>query len=71
MPSARRHVFLDNVRTVPAVLEQLRRVERRAAAFGCAVAIGHPFPETAGAIARWLRTAGDRFELVYVSRLLS
>ncbi|MBI9083030.1 MAG: divergent polysaccharide deacetylase family protein [Desulfobacterales bacterium] len=70
MPSARRHVFLDNVRQVRAVTTQLRRLERRALAFGSAVAIGHPFPETAAAISLWLKQVAGRVDLVYVSRLL-
>ena len=71
MPSARRHVFLDNVRTIRAVTAQLRRLEQRAATFGSAVAIGHPFPETAAAISGWFKQAAGRVDLVYVSRLLS
>ena len=70
MPAARRHVFLDNVRQVPAVLRQLRRLELRAMRLGSAVAIGHPFPETAAALTLWLEKAAERVEMVYVSRLL-
>ena len=70
MPSARRHVFLDNVRQVRAITRQLHRLENRARAAGSAVAIGHPFPETAAAISLWLKKVAGRVELVHVSRLL-
>jgi hypothetical protein len=72
LPVARRNVFLDNVRSEAAVLSQLQRLAGQALRQGCAVGIGHPFPETAAAIARFVQPAAAvGIEPVYVSLLLS
>ncbi|MGD8367716.1 MAG: divergent polysaccharide deacetylase family protein [Desulfobacterales bacterium] len=72
LPVARRNVFLDNVRSEAAVLAQLQRLAGQAIRRGCAVGIGHPFPETAAAIARFIQPAAAAgIEPVYVSLLLS
>jgi polysaccharide deacetylase 2 family uncharacterized protein YibQ len=72
LPFARRHVFLDNVRSEAAVYLQLQRLAGKALRRGCAVGIGHPFPETAAAIRRFIQPAsGAGIEPVYVSSLLS
>jgi uncharacterized protein len=72
LPSAQRHVFLDNRRTVGAVLTQLGHVERRAVIHGAAVAIGHPFPETAQALKIWSgRLPASGIDLIHVSKLLN
>jgi len=72
LPAAQRHVFLDNRRTVDAVTAQLVRLERRAVIHGTAVAIGHPFPETARALKIWSRQLpASGIELVHVSTLLN
>jgi polysaccharide deacetylase 2 family uncharacterized protein YibQ len=54
MPAAERDFFLDNVMEEPAILRQLYRLSRCSMKFGQAVAIGHPFPETARAIQTFL-----------------
>ena len=50
--TAARDVFLDNAVDEPAIEAQLRDAEKVALAHGQAIAIGHPFPETAKALAR-------------------
>lgn len=46
IPSARRDVFLDNVRTQEAIHLQFNTLIRLAHQRGQAIAIGHPYPET-------------------------
>lgn len=46
IPVARRHVFLDHVRTEEAMEREYARLLRLARAQGVAVAIAHPHPET-------------------------
>lgn len=72
LPAARRNVFLDNVRSEAAICGQLRRLAQKALHGGCAVGIGHPYPETAAAIARFIEpSAAAGIEPVYVSALLA
>jgi polysaccharide deacetylase 2 family uncharacterized protein YibQ len=62
--TAARDVFLDNEVDEPAIEVQLRDAERVALARGEAIAIGHPFPETAQAIAKLIpemKAAGIEF----------
>ena len=53
--TARRNVFLDNRQEVSAVLYQLSHLKTIARKYGCAIGIGHPFPETAHAIGYFIR----------------
>ena len=53
MPSAARNFFVDFRQEKPAVIRQLRRLVRHAIRYGSAIGIGHPYPETAEAIARF------------------
>ena len=70
--AARRHIFLDNCLEESAILSQLRRLKTIALKNGCAVGIGHPFPETARAVERFLDTLkGSPFSLVHISQVLS
>ena len=48
--TTRRNIFLDNRREVPAILDQLVKLQTHALKRGRALAIGHPFPETAAAM---------------------
>ena len=67
-----RDVFLDNVRDETAVLLQLVKTRRHAEKYGRAVAIGHPYPETAAAIGRFARALkGSNIHLVYASQNLA
>jgi polysaccharide deacetylase 2 family uncharacterized protein YibQ len=46
VPTARRHVFLDNSRRPEAIRQQFHELIRTAKRQGHALAIGHPYPET-------------------------
>ena len=66
-----RDIFLDNVRDETAVLLQLIKTRRHAEKYGRAVAIGHPYPETAAAVGRFARALkGSNIDLVYASQNL-
>ena len=70
--AARRHIFLDNCLEESAILSQLASLKNIAIKNGYAVGIGHPFPETAKAVKRFLGTLKDSpFSLVYISQVLS
>jgi len=72
IPSLSRSIFLDNLRDETAILSQLARLKRRARKTGQAVGIGHPFPETAQAIDRFIRDGRNAdVDLVGMSELLS
>lgn len=60
IPHAERHVFIDNVDEVGAVLKQLREVEEIARRTGYAIAIGHPHDGTFGALKQWLPSLKDK-----------
>jgi len=49
--AARRNIFLDNNLDVSAITAQLYKLKNLALKTGYAIGIGHPFPETAEAIA--------------------
>lgn len=69
--TARRDIFLDNVRSVSAIRGEIRRMARMAAKNGEALAICHPYPETFAALraeADYLRSQG--ISVVPASRLL-
>ncbi len=68
--SARRHEFLDDRRDVAAIGRQLRLLDRIASRYGAAVGIGHPFPETAEALDRYV-AAAHRVRLVPITELLN
>ncbi|MBW1998032.1 MAG: divergent polysaccharide deacetylase family protein [Deltaproteobacteria bacterium] len=71
MNAARRNIFLDNQIEEEAILKQLYRLKRIAIRYGCAVGIGHPFPHTARAIDRFLKTLdGSGISLSYMSNLI-
>ncbi len=68
---ARRDVFLDNVREVAAVGEQLKKAAALAREKGTAVVIGHPHRATLEALVEWaprLRAAG--VQVVPLGRLV-
>lgn len=66
-----RSVFLDDTRTVPYTLSQLRELSNVAERRGVALAIGHPYPSTIAALRQFLPDL-DRLniQLVPVSTLL-
>ncbi len=66
----RRHIFLDNVQDVQAILFQLRKAERLSLSSGEVIAIGHPYPETLEALKLWARERDQRVQLVSVRDFL-
>ncbi len=56
VPFVERDVFLDNVESVSAVLEQLAQLEQTAKSRGFAIGIGHPHDSTIQALKQWLPT---------------
>lgn len=54
VPSAARHVFLDNEQDVGSVRAQLAKTEAHARKHGAAIAIGHPHDATIEALSTWL-----------------
>lgn len=72
MPSAYRNVFLDHRPGETAVLSQLHKLQRHALVHGRAIGIGHPHPETAGAIRTFLSGhLNPQVSLVPASSLIS
>lgn len=72
LPCLRRDVFLDDVRDSAAVEAMLDKLAQKAVQKGCALAIGHPFPETIEGIRGWLRSSNHAsVRFVYASALLS
>ena len=51
-----RNRFLDTRLQIGAILRELERLKDHALAYGRAIGIGHPFPETCHAIALFLKT---------------
>jgi polysaccharide deacetylase 2 family uncharacterized protein YibQ len=71
VPAAYRKVFLDDIETREAVLQQLDVAARDATRDGWAIAIGHPHPETLAALAEGLpRMQARGIRLVFVSELV-
>lgn len=70
IPYAERDVFLDNTQSVPAILAQLRALEKAANNRGYAIAIGHPHAQTVAALRQWLPTVKN-FELVPLSAIIA
>ncbi|MBV1887509.1 MAG: divergent polysaccharide deacetylase family protein, partial [Parvibaculaceae bacterium] len=72
VPYIERDVFLDNDRTIAAILAQLEKTERIAKKRGYAVAIGHPYAETMKALQFWTAKLDKRtFTLVPISQLVA
>jgi len=71
VPFARRHVFLDNVPEVPVIMVQLKELTQRALKTGAAIAIGHPYPQTASALAIWIQENRNILQVVPVQHLVS
>jgi uncharacterized protein len=69
--ATRRNIFLDNMEDVSAITVQLNKLKTLAERTGCAVGIGHPFPETAEAIALFKVSLIDsNFQMVNISSLI-
>jgi len=70
LPSARRHLFLDNDREVGAICRQLRQLAALALRQGQAIGIGHPHQAMLDAFAQCGDEALQPVELVRVSSLV-
>jgi uncharacterized protein len=71
VPTARRDIFLDNIRTPEAVREQFQDLLWVARHKGSAIAIGHPYDVTLEVLEAELpRLAAEGYQLVPVSDLL-
>lgn len=71
IPSARRDVFLDNVRNPQAIGRQFNTLIRLAHQRGYAIAIGHPYPETLAFLEQKLAELNELgVQLVPASHLL-
>jgi polysaccharide deacetylase 2 family uncharacterized protein YibQ len=71
MPAAYRHYFLDNTLSEPAVLSQLRKLKHCALYYGSAIGIGHPFPQTASAIALFMKEVKNtEISFVHISKVV-
>ncbi|MFC1856512.1 divergent polysaccharide deacetylase family protein [Thermodesulfobacteriota bacterium] len=71
IPAACRNIFLDNIQHESNIIRQLHKLKNHAHTFGHAVGIGHPFPETARVIRRFLKNfENSGIELVHVSEIL-
>ncbi|MFO1059614.1 MAG: divergent polysaccharide deacetylase family protein [Dongiaceae bacterium] len=71
VPHVDRDIFLDNEQNAAGIEQQLARTEEVARRRGWAVAIGHPYPATVAALARWLPGLAQRgFVLVPVSAIV-
>ena len=72
MSSGRRDAFLDTRRQTQSILDRLYGVMGHALSHGHAIAIGHPYPETAEALRVFFsETHGTSIRMVPVSQLLS
>jgi polysaccharide deacetylase 2 family uncharacterized protein YibQ len=71
LPAFYRSVFLDDTQSVPYTLGQLREFRRVLEEQGAALAIGHPYPTTIAALAKFLpEVVRDDVELEPASQLL-
>ena len=71
LPTFYRSVFLDDTETVTYTSRQLREFRRAIEGQGAALAIGHPYPTTLTALARFLpELEKDDIQLVPASQLL-
>jgi uncharacterized protein len=70
LPTAERHVFLDNDLDPDAIKIQFEKLLSMARQSGAAIGIGHAHKETAEVLGRVLSRLGEEFELVPVSDLV-
>lgn len=72
VPTVSRDVFLDNERTMQAIVAQLAETEAIARRRGYAVAIGHPYDETLKALEFWMAGLPQkRLMLVPLSQIVA
>ena len=72
MPTSHRDIFLDNIWEEAYITGQLRKLVTHARRHGQAIGIGHPRPETARALHRFLdRGLADGCSFRYASHLIA
>ncbi|HIP82324.1 MAG TPA: divergent polysaccharide deacetylase family protein [Desulfocapsa sulfexigens] len=69
--TARRHIFLDNVRSQDKVCEQLQKLVKSAEENGWAIGIGHPHEATLAALTNCREKLLKRVRLISVQELLT
>lgn len=69
--SAKRDVFLDNVRDRKKIIIQLRKLLGTAQRHGMAIGIGHPYPETLAALKEFSGEMLGQVEVVGVGELVN
>jgi len=71
LSAACRNIFLDNIVEESAIIYQLFKLRQHALVYGRAVGIGHPYPETAQAIEKFVNKLNDRdISFVYASEII-
>ena len=71
IPFGERDVFIDNIRSVEEINNQLNKVKHIATKQGYAIAIGHPYPETIAALKTTLpQFEQEGFRLVFASDIV-
>jgi polysaccharide deacetylase 2 family uncharacterized protein YibQ len=72
IPTARRHVFLDNEPQEKKIRNQLKELLLKARAEGRAIGIAHPYPQTLAVLRAEIPRLGQQgIELVSVSKLIN
>ena len=70
LPSLRRHIFLDNIRTSAAMDKQFQQAIAHSLKAPYTILIGHPYPETLQYLSRRLGAPNKDFQLVKLSQLI-
>ena len=70
LPSLRRHIFLDNIRTSAAMDKQFQQAIEHSLKAPYAILIGHPYPETLQYLSQRLGAPNKDFQLVKLSQLI-
>jgi len=71
MTTAFRNVFIDNQREKSYICSQLVKLRKHALKYGHAIGIGHPRPETVGALEEFLDgLEGSGFSITYASQVV-
>jgi polysaccharide deacetylase 2 family uncharacterized protein YibQ len=72
IPTARRHVFIDNDQSIAAIDAAFSRLKQRAIQQGYAIGIGHPYPATLNYLEAVLPTLNaEGIELVSVTQIIN
>jgi len=70
IPFAKRDIFIDNVKDIEVISQQLKALETKAIENGFSVGIGHPYSVTHKALSNWLhRIEGKGIKIVPLSEI--